>query len=61
MRETYIPELAQLCGLAIKEKHTIVQPWSYLVRPTTTKQEFEILMASETSGHERYIEFRRVE
>ncbi|KAJ4365875.1 hypothetical protein N0V83_008497 [Neocucurbitaria cava] len=61
IRETNIPEFAQLCGLVIKEEHTIVQPWPYLVRLTTTRQEFEILMASERSGHERYIEFRRVE
>ncbi|KAJ5063441.1 hypothetical protein J3E72DRAFT_413919, partial [Bipolaris maydis] len=59
MDECRITQFATLCGMTIKKKHTIVQPWPYRVENTTTKQEFNILCASSTAGFERYMEFQK--
>jgi hypothetical protein len=61
MDETKITQLATLYGMAIKKKHTIVQPWPYKIRNSTTKREFDVLRASSTTGFERYMEFQRLE
>lgn len=61
MDETKITQLATLYGLAIKKKHTIVQPWPYKIQNSTTKGEFDVLRASSTTGFERYMEFQRLE
>ncbi|KAF5854000.1 hypothetical protein GGP41_006766 [Bipolaris sorokiniana] len=61
MDECRITQFATLCGMAIKEKHTIVQPWPYRVENQTTKKDFDVLRASSTTGFERYMEFQKLE
>jgi hypothetical protein len=56
VKEMRIHEAAGMCGLKIKEKHTLVHPWPYRVRSTSTQQEFDVLLASGTTGWERYME-----
>lgn len=55
--EAKITQFARLCGLIVKKKHTIVQPWPYKILNQTTKKEFDVMMASATTGFERYMEF----
>jgi hypothetical protein len=52
-----IYQAAHVCGLTVKTEHTVVQPWPTRVRSTSTKEEFDVLRASGTSGYERYMEF----
>ncbi|KAF2129720.1 hypothetical protein P153DRAFT_430843 [Dothidotthia symphoricarpi CBS 119687] len=52
---------ARSCGLQLKDKHTIVEPWPYKVGPRTTQKEFDILRASSTVGYERYVEFEKTD
>jgi hypothetical protein len=61
MDEAKITQFATLYGMAIKKKHTIVQPWPYKIRNRTTKKEFDVLRASSTTGFERYMEFQGLE
>lgn len=61
MEEAKITASATLYGMAIKKKHTIVQPWPYKIDNRTTKKEFDILRASGTTGFERYMEVQRLE
>jgi hypothetical protein len=61
MEEARIAQFAKLYGMAIKKKHSIVQPWPYKIRNQTTKQEFDVLRASSTTGFERYMEFMRLD
>jgi hypothetical protein len=60
MKEEKITHLATQYGMAIKKKHTIVQPWPYKIRRGATKKEFDIQRASCTTGFERYMEFQRL-
>jgi hypothetical protein len=60
MEREKITEVATLYGMAMKKKHTIVQPWPYKIQKGTTKKEFDILLASCTTGFERYMEFQRL-
>ncbi|EUC48557.1 hypothetical protein COCMIDRAFT_34040 [Bipolaris oryzae ATCC 44560] len=60
MDKCKITQFATQCGMAIKEEHTIVQPWPYRVEDQTTKEEFDILRASGTTGSERYMEFQKL-
>ncbi|RAQ98724.1 mynd finger family protein [Stemphylium lycopersici] len=61
MDEAKMIQFATLCGMAIKEKHTIVQPWPYKIQNRTTKKEFDVLRAGCTTGFERYMEFQKLE
>ena len=56
VKKMRIDEAAGMCGLKIKEKHSLVQPWPYRVRATSTQNEFDVLLASGTTGWERYVE-----
>jgi hypothetical protein len=56
-----IHQAAHMCGLKIKKKHTIIEPWPTRVCPTSAKLEFDVLRASGTSGYERYMELDRAE
>ena len=61
LQDNKVSEFAQSCKLKIKSAHTIVQPWPYTWHAGTTKEEFDILRASDTTGYERYLEFERAE
>ena len=55
-----VVEAARTCGLKIKDKHTIVQPWPFRVGMRTTKKEFDILAAAGTDGFEQYMEVEKL-
>jgi hypothetical protein len=59
MDEMKILQVAQLCGMNIKKKPTLIQPWPYKIGVRTTKKQFDILHASGTTGFERYMEFEK--
>lgn len=59
--EAKVTQIARLCGIVIKKKHTIVQPWPYKIGKKATKKEFDVLSASGTTGFERYMEFLRLD
>ncbi|PZC93522.1 MYND finger family protein [Pyrenophora tritici-repentis] len=54
-------DFAQKYGVQVKAQHTIVKPWPCRVTDETTKAEFAILLAESTTGHERYVEFEKLE
>jgi hypothetical protein len=54
-----LKELAAKHGLRIKDKHTIVPPWPYRASEKMTREEFNVLFAESTCGHERYVELSR--
>jgi hypothetical protein len=54
-----LKELAAKHGLRIKDKHTIVPPWPYRASEKMTREEFNVLLAESTCGHERYVELSR--
>jgi hypothetical protein len=54
-----LKELAARYGLRVKDKHSIVPPWPYRASEKMTREEFDVLHAGSTCGHERYIELSR--
>ncbi|EUC29428.1 hypothetical protein COCCADRAFT_40188 [Bipolaris zeicola 26-R-13] len=60
MDECRITQFAALCGMAVKKKHTIVQPWPYRVEDQTTQRDFDVLRASSRTGFERYVELQKL-
>jgi hypothetical protein len=52
-------------GVIMKRKNTIVEPWpnALKLRPTQkgAQEEFKLLLASNLSGLERYVEWQRAE
>ena len=50
-------------GMAIKEKHTIVDKWPMRLKLKSgqpgAQEEFDIAQSSEHSGSERYMEWKR--
>ncbi|XPS68681.1 hypothetical protein M3J09_000967 [Ascochyta lentis] len=61
MKETQLSEFAEMCGVRVKSKHTIVEPWPYTLGPRATQKEFDALTAASTSGFERYLEFEKLQ
>jgi hypothetical protein len=59
--DTQLSGASELCGLRIKSKHTIVEPWPYRAGLRTTRKEFDVLRTESTSGIERYVEFEKLE
>lgn len=55
--------IEQYCGLAVKDRHTIVEEWPLRLklRPNQVgaQEEFEILASSAHTGAERYVEWKR--
>ncbi|KAL5395027.1 hypothetical protein PMIN03_013038 [Paraphaeosphaeria minitans] len=58
-KPTSLKELAAKHGLRIKDKHTIMPPWPYRASEKMTREEFDVLLAESTCGHERYVELSR--
>ncbi|OAG01059.1 uncharacterized protein CC84DRAFT_1101145, partial [Paraphaeosphaeria sporulosa] len=54
-----LKDLAANYGLRIKDKHTIMPPWPYRASENMTREEFDVLLAESTGGHERYVELSR--
>ncbi|KAF2730472.1 hypothetical protein EJ04DRAFT_586287 [Polyplosphaeria fusca] len=52
-------QLVKKHKLKIRRKHTIVEPWPFKLSAQSTQKEFDLLSASQWSGHERYMEFER--
>lgn len=50
-------------GIYMKQKHTIVEKWPLRLQlkhgQPGAQSEFDILQASNHTGHERYVEWRR--
>lgn len=46
----------KLCGLRIKSKHTVVEPWPCNAGLHATQKELDALCAASASGFERYME-----
>lgn len=59
LKSSQLIDYAKLVGLKVKSKHTIVEPWPCQITAQTTKKEFDVLLASGLTGHERYMEFER--
>ena len=59
-----LAELARVCGLAIKDKHTIIEKWPYnlKLRPgqAGAQEEFDRALRGSPSSKERYMEWKRV-
>ena len=59
-----LAEFADFLGVAMKEKHTIIEkrPYRLKLRPGQrgAQDEFDHLLSGGTSGKERYIEWKRI-
>lgn len=56
---TSMYDLTRQYGMRIKSKHTVVEPWPFRITEKTTKEEFKLLLAENTCGHERYLELEK--
>ncbi|KAH7413716.1 hypothetical protein DE146DRAFT_761995 [Phaeosphaeria sp. MPI-PUGE-AT-0046c] len=54
-----LKELAARNGLIVRDKHTIMPPWPYRASEHMSREEFNVLLAESTCGHERYVELSR--
>jgi hypothetical protein len=59
MEEASIAEHTDLCGLELKNIHTLVERWPFRLGRQATQAEFEFLAFSSRFGYERYVEFTR--
>ena len=59
MKQCDFPRISEVTGLTMKSKSTIVEPWPMRLRETATDKDFNILCASDRSGCERYVEWKR--
>ncbi|OBS28259.1 hypothetical protein FPOA_02200 [Fusarium poae] len=59
-----LSEYPRYMGVAIKEKHTIVEKWPFRLKlkpeQKGSKEEFDLLMRGSTSGKELYLEWKRI-
>ena len=58
LEEVQMHKLMKKCGMKIRKKHFIIEPWPLRVTEKTT-EEFEIRCATTHTGSERYMEFER--
>lgn len=59
-----LDELAQVGGLEIKHKHTVIDKWPYRLRlrpgQPGAQEEFDMALRGSPSSKERYMEWKRV-
>ncbi|KAJ1328217.1 hypothetical protein MN608_07553 [Microdochium nivale] len=59
-----LAELGYVCGVTMKDKHTIIEKWPYVLRlrpgQAGAQEEFDRLLRSSTSTKERYVEWKRI-
>jgi len=58
MEDCCFKEIALVSGLEMKDKNTIVEKWLLRLRKGATQAEFDLLLASQCAGSERYVEWR---
>ena len=63
MRELGFKEIGNYLGLEMKEKHSIIDQWPFRIKRQPhhvgAEEEFATLLASDVSGTERYVEWKR--
>ncbi|KAI1394162.1 uncharacterized protein F4822DRAFT_39208 [Hypoxylon trugodes] len=56
------PNIVELSGMDFKKKHTIIDPWPMRLKKKShqkgAKEEFDLLLSSDNSGCERYMEWQ---
>ncbi|KAH7037034.1 uncharacterized protein B0I36DRAFT_402498 [Microdochium trichocladiopsis] len=59
-----LTEFGHVCGVTMKNKHTIIEKWPYILRlqpdQKGAQEEFDRLLRSSTSTKERYVEWKRI-
>jgi hypothetical protein len=61
MNECPIKEIGNMVGLEMKSKNTIIEPWPMRLKMNATQDEFDVLLASDQNGSERYVEWKRID
>ena len=63
MKRMAFSEMEEALGVAMKDKHTVIEKWPYQLklRPGQpgAQEEFNRLVGGDLSGNERYVEWRR--
>ncbi|OCL12153.1 hypothetical protein AOQ84DRAFT_420874 [Glonium stellatum] len=59
MEQCQFHEISVSNGLRMRQKNSIVRAWPLRLSKTATKEEFDILYASDHNGSERYVEWER--
>jgi hypothetical protein len=64
MQDLGFAEMSRSIGLMVKAENTIIEKWPMRLKLSLpqpgAQEEFDILQASDHSGNERYVEWRRV-
>jgi hypothetical protein len=64
MQHFEFAERSRAMGLMIKEENTIIEKWPLRLKLSLpqpgAQEEFDILQASDHSGSERYVEWKRI-
>lgn len=64
MEKFKLAELGHVCGVTMKDKHTIIEKCPYVLRlrpgQVGAQEEFDRLLRSGTSTKERYVEWKRI-
>jgi hypothetical protein len=64
MQDLGFAEMSRGVGLMVKEENTIIEKWPMRLKLSMpqpgAQEEFDILQASDHSGNERYVEWKRV-
>ncbi|KAF7867297.1 hypothetical protein EAF04_005380 [Stromatinia cepivora] len=56
-KECRLNEIGQIVGLKIKSKNTLIEKWPLRLKPRSTQEDFDMLLASGHKGSERYVEW----
>lgn len=64
MQDLGFAKMSWSVGLMVKEENTIIEKWPMRLKLSLpqpgAQEEFDILQASDHSGNERYVEWKRV-
>ena len=55
-----LEDLGKAAGLQMKSSNTIVEKWPMRLKKNATQDEFDLLLGSNCTGSERYVEWRSV-
>ncbi|KAF1994316.1 hypothetical protein P154DRAFT_586027 [Amniculicola lignicola CBS 123094] len=61
LRDIKFERWAKQFGLKIRDKHSIIEPWPFRIKESSTQEEFKISCATGNVGHERYLELEKLE
>ena len=59
MKECHFQEIAEDAGVVMKTKNGISDPWPMRLKKDASQAEYDLLLATDLTGCERYVEWKR--